>query len=116
MTDRAIDLSVHSKKLNAQELKDAQSKKYILRLYVAGSTPRSMAAISNIKKICEEKLVGRFILEVIDLYQQPLLAAGHQIIAIPTLIKELPPPLRRIIGDLSDTEKVLVGLDLKELS
>jgi circadian clock protein KaiB len=111
MTDRSIDLSIHPK-----EAKASNSKKYILRLYVAGSTPRSMAAISNIKKICEEKLAGRYILEVIDLYQQPLLAAGHQIVAIPTLIKELPPPLRRIIGDLSDTEKVLVGLDLKTLS
>ena len=67
-----------------------------------------MTAITNIKKICEEKLDGRYILEVIDLYQQPLLAAGHQIIAVPTLIKELPPPLRLIIGDLSDTEKVCV--------
>ena len=74
-----------------------------------------MTAITNIKKICEENLNERYILEVIDLYQQPLLAAGHQIIAIPTLIKELPPPLRRIIGDLSDTDKVLVGLDLKPL-
>jgi circadian clock protein KaiB len=89
--------------------------KYLLRLYVAGTTPHSMAAITNIKKICEENLDGRYVLEVIDLYQQPQLAAGHQIIAIPTLIKELPVPLRRIIGDLSDTEKVLVGLDLKPL-
>lgn len=111
MTDKPIDLRVHQKK----ETANAQSKKWILRLYVAGTTTRSMSAISNIKKICEEKLNGRYVLEVIDLYQQPLLAAGHQIIAIPTLIKELPPPLRRIIGDLSDTEKVLEGLDLKSL-
>jgi circadian clock protein KaiB len=89
--------------------------KYLLRLYVAGTTPNSMAAIANIKKICIENLEGRYALEVIDLYQQPQLAAGHQIIAIPTLIRELPPPLRRIIGDLSDTEKVLIGLDLKPL-
>ena len=84
-------------------------------MYVAGSTKHSMTAIANIKKICEEKLDGRYVLEVIDLYQQPQLAAGHQIIAIPTLIKELPPPLLRIIGDLSNTDKVLVGLDLKSL-
>ncbi len=111
MTDKSIDLRVHVPK----EGSDSKSKKYVLRLYVAGSTARSMAAISNIKKICDEQLEGRFSLEVIDLYQQPELAAGHQIIAIPTLIKELPPPLRRIIGDLSDTEKVIVGLDLKPL-
>ena len=111
MTNKSIDLRVHK----ITETADSQSKKWILRLYVAGTTARSMSAISNIKKICEEKLDGRYVLEVIDLYQQPLLAAGHQIIAIPTLIKELPPPLRRIIGDLSDTEKVLVGLDLKSL-
>ena len=116
MTDKSIDLRVSPVKVVTKELKGgnrAKSKKYVLRLYVAGSTARSMAAIINLKKICEEKLAGQYILEVIDLYQQPLLAAGHQIIAIPTLIKELPPPLRRIIGDLSDTEKVLVGLDLK---
>ncbi len=111
MTDKSIDLRVHAPK----EGPDSKSRKYVLRLYVAGSTARSMAAISNIKKICEEQLEGRYSLEVIDLYQQPELAAGHQIIAIPTLIKELPPPLRRIIGDLSDTEKVIVGLDLKPL-
>ena len=111
MTDKSIDLRVHALK----EGPDSKSRKYVLRLYVAGSTARSMAAISNIKKICDEQLEGRFSLEVIDLYQQPELAAGHQIIAIPTLIKELPPPLRRIIGDLSDTEKVIVGLDLKPL-
>ena len=111
MSDKPIDLRVHKK----TEPAGAPSNKWILRLYVAGTTARSMSAISNIKKICEEKLDGRYVLEVIDLYQQPLLAAGHQIIAIPTLIKELPPPLRRIIGDLSDTEKVLVGLDLKSL-
>ena len=111
MSDKPIDLRVHKK----TEPADAPSKKWILRLYVAGSTRHSTTAITNIKKICEEKLDGRYILEVIDLYQQPQQAAGHQIIAIPTLIKELPPPLRRIIGDLSNTEKVLVGLDLKSL-
>lgn len=91
------------------------SKQYLLRLYVAGTTQRSMAAIANIRKICEENLQGRYVLEVIDLYQQPQLAAGDQIVALPTLIKKLPPPLRRIIGDLSDTDKVLIGLDLKAI-
>jgi len=90
-------------------------EQYLLRLYVAGTTQRSMTAIINIRKICEEHLGGRYVLEVIDLYQQPQLANGDQIIALPTLIKKLPPPLRRIIGDLSNTEKVLVGLDLRAL-
>ena len=86
---------------------------FVLRLYVTGATPRSVRAIGNIKQICEEHLEGRYVLEVIDLYQQPQLARGEQIIAAPTLIKELPLPLRRIIGDLSSTERVLVGLDLR---
>lgn len=87
--------------------------RYDLRLYVAGMTPRSNLAITNIKEICEEKLKGRYDLQVIDLYQQPLLAKGEQIIALPTLIRKLPVPLRRLIGDLSNREKVLIGLDLK---
>ena len=86
---------------------------YVLRLYLAGMTPRSTRAIVNIKGICEEHLKGRYHLRVIDLYQQPVLAEGHQIIALPTLIKKLPVPLRRIIGDLSDRGRVLIGLDLK---
>ncbi len=88
---------------------------FLLRLYVTGMTPRSARAIANIKQICEEHLAGRYRLEVIDLYQQPQLAQGEQIIAAPTLIKELPLPLRRMIGDLSSTERVLVGLDLRPL-
>ena len=111
MTDRSIDLRIHSNNKTAKE----QGKNFVLRLYVAGATTRSTAAITNIKKICEEQLSGHYTLEVIDLYQQPELAAGHQIIAIPTLIKELPPPLRRVIGDLSNAEKVLVGLDIKRI-
>ncbi len=87
--------------------------KYILRLYITGSTVRSVLAITNLKKICEEYLEGRYELEVIDLYQHPGLAKGEQIIAAPTLIKEIPLPFRRIIGDMSDKEKVLLGLDLK---
>jgi circadian clock protein KaiB len=96
-----------------QSLAKPGRPRYVLRLYVAGMTPRSTRAISNIKEICEEHLKGLYTLQVIDLYQQPMLAEGHQIIAVPTLIKKLPPPLRRIIGDLSDREKVLIGLDLK---
>jgi circadian clock protein KaiB len=91
----------------------ANDSQYILRLYVAGQTPKSTLAIANIKKICEENLHGDYDLEVIDLYQQPQLAQGEQIIAVPTLIRELPLPLRRIIGDLSNTERVLIGLDIR---
>lgn len=85
---------------------------YLLRLYVTGTTPKSVNAISNIKRICEEYLKGRFELEVIDIYQKPHMAKQDQIIAVPTLIKKLPMPLRRIIGDLSDSERVLMSLDL----
>jgi len=88
-------------------------RNYVLRLYVAGMTPKSTLAITNIKKICEEHLEGRYSLEVIDLYKRPSLADGEQIIAAPTLLKKLPLPLRRFIGDMSDTEKIIVGLDLR---
>jgi circadian clock protein KaiB len=86
---------------------------YSLRLYVAGQTPKSIAAISNLKKICEQHLPGRYEIEIIDLMKDPALAKRHQIVAIPTLIRQLPEPLKRIIGDLSNTEKVLVGLDIR---
>lgn len=86
---------------------------YVLRLYVTGSTPRSIRAIENMRLICEEHLQGRYELEVVDVYQQPELAVGQQIIAAPTLVKLLPAPLRRMIGDLSDREKVLAGLNLR---
>jgi circadian clock protein KaiB len=92
-----------------------QAKDYVLRLYVAGQTPRSLQALSNLKRICDEHLTGRYSVEVIDLLQKPQLAAGDQILAIPTLVRALPKPARRIIGDLSNTEKVLVGLDLRSL-
>ncbi|HSJ54931.1 MAG TPA: circadian clock KaiB family protein [Anaerolineae bacterium] len=85
---------------------------YVLRLYVAGTTPQSSRAIDNIAALCEEHLQGSYDLEVVDLYEHPALARGEQIIAAPTLIKKLPLPLRRLIGDLSDTQRVLVGLDL----
>ena len=87
---------------------------YILRLYVAGTTPHSTRAIVNIRKICEEHLHGRYELQVVDFSQHPILAAGEQIIATPTLIKKLPLPLRRFIGDMSQTERIIVGLDLLE--
>jgi circadian clock protein KaiB len=89
------------------------SSRYILKLYVAGQSPKSVNAIANIKKICEENLQGRYELDVIDLYQQPQLAQGEQIIAVPTLIRKLPIPFRRIIGDMSNTERVLVRLDIR---
>jgi len=85
----------------------------ILRLYIAGQTPRSIAAFANLKRICEEHLAGRYKIEIIDLIQNPQLASGDQILAVPTLVKRLPEPVRKIIGDLSNTERVLVGLDLR---
>ncbi|MDP3179072.1 MAG: circadian clock KaiB family protein [Spirochaetaceae bacterium] len=94
-------------------LAEPGDRHYVLRLYVAGTTARSAIAISNIKKICDEQLKGLYELQVIDLYQQPELARGDQIIAVPTLIKSLPPPIQRIVGDLSDHDRVLIGLDLK---
>ena len=93
--------------------RSARDQQYTLRLYVAGLTPRSQEAIRTVTAICEEHLAGRFDLEVIDLYQHPVLAKGEQIIAAPTLIKKLPLPLRKIIGNMADKDKVLVGLDLK---
>ena len=89
-----------------------EAERYVLRLYVTGQTPRSMRAIENIRRICDEHLSGRCDLEVIDIYQRPSLAAGERIIAVPTLVKSLPAPIRRFVGDLSDTDKVLFGLDL----
>jgi circadian clock protein KaiB len=85
---------------------------WTLRLYVAGQTPRSVSALANLRKICEEHLAGRFRIEVIDLAENPHLAEQDQIVAIPTLIRQLPPPVRKIIGDLSNTERVLVGLHI----
>lgn len=87
--------------------------KYNLRLYVAGQTPKSLAAVANLKKICNEHLEGRCTIEVIDLLVSPQLAAGDEVVALPTLVRRLPPPLKRIIGTLSDTDRVLVGLDLQ---
>jgi len=89
-------------------------KAYRLRLYVAGQTPKSVLAFRNLKQICEEHLQGRYEIEIIDLLQNPQLAQGDQILAVPTLVRRLPEPIKKIIGDLSNTERVLVGLDLQE--
>ena len=87
--------------------------KWELRLYVAGQTPKSVAAFSNLKRVCEEHLAGKYKIEVVDLLKNPQLAQGDQIVAIPTLVRKLPEPVRKIIGDLSNTERVLVGLQLR---
>lgn len=94
-------------------LQEAGNENYVLSLYITGITPKSTRAIQNIKKICEDNLKGRYELEVIDIYQLPMLAKDEQIIASPTLIKKLPRPLRRLIGDMSDKERILSGLDLR---
>lgn len=86
---------------------------WALRLYVAGQTPKSVAALSNLKRICENHLVGRYRIEIVDLLRNPKLAAGDQILAVPTLVRKLPAPIKKIIGDLSNDERVLVGLDVK---
>lgn len=109
--EKAIDESTAAYEKAIHDLKEGR---YILRLYVAGTTTHALRAISNIKRICEEHLQGRYELQVVDLYQQPQLAKGEQIIAAPTLIKRLPLPLRRIIGDMSNEERILVGLDLRK--
>ncbi len=90
-----------------------KSARWDLKLYVAGQTPKSLTAFENLKRICEEHLAGQYRIEVIDLMEHPQLAAGDQIIALPTLVRKLPEPVRKIIGDLSNTERVLVGLDLR---
>lgn len=90
-------------------------EKWVLRLYIAGMTPTAERALANLKAICEEHLEGRYSLEVTNLLESPALAEGDQIFAVPTLVRRLPPPLRKIIGDLSNTEKVVIGLDIKTL-
>ena len=96
--------------------REAAPQHYVLRLYISGMTPRSTRALATIKSMCEEHLEGRYDLEVIDIYQHPELAADQQIIAVPTLVRHLPEPLRRLIGDLSEEDRVLVGLDLQPRS
>ena len=95
--------------------KTADADFFELRLYVAGQTSRSLAALANLKKICEEHLQGRYRIEVIDLLEHPQLARGDQILALPTLVRKLPEPIRKLVGDLSDTEQALVGLDLRPI-
>jgi circadian clock protein KaiB len=92
---------------------DGDASRWNLRLYVAGQTPRSITAFQNLKNICEEYLKGQYHIEVVDLMENPQLARGDQILAVPTLVRKLPQPIRKIIGDLSDTERVLVGLDIQ---
>ncbi len=92
--------------------KRARSDFWELRLYIAGQTPNSIAAIANLKKICEDQLQGKYRIEVIDLLKKPQLAKGDQIVAIPTLVRRLPPPVKKIVGNLSKTERTLVGLDI----
>jgi circadian clock protein KaiB len=98
---------------NAPQTTNSEANAWLLRLYIAGQTPKSLTAISNLHRICEDHLAGQFHIEVIDLLETPQLAEGDKIIAIPTLVRKLPEPIRKIIGDLSDTEKTLVGLQLK---
>lgn len=105
--------SVKKSSTKKRQPKTSGSDFFILRLYIAGQTPNSIAAIANLKKICEEKLQGEYSIEVIDLLVKPQLAKGDQIIAIPTLVRRLPPPMKKIIGNLSKTESVMVGLDIK---
>ncbi|HEY1984736.1 MAG TPA: circadian clock KaiB family protein [Terracidiphilus sp.] len=93
--------------------KSSSGEHWMLRLYIAGTTPKSMDAVRNLKQICETHLDKKYRVEVIDLLENPQLAAGDQILAIPTLVRRLPPPLKRIIGDLSNVERVLIGLDLR---
>jgi circadian clock protein KaiB len=99
--------------LKSKNSKAARADSWVLRLYVAGQTPKSLTAFANLKKICTEYLKGQYRIEVIDLLENPQLARGDQILAIPTLVRNLPQPVRKIIGDLSNTERVLVGLDLR---
>jgi circadian clock protein KaiB len=110
-------MAIKKGKTSTEEFEIAAAKRdhaqYVLRLYVTGMTPKSTRAIANVQKLCEKYLEGAYELKVIDIYQQPQLAKGEQIIATPTLIKQLPLPLRKLIGDMSDAERFLVGIDLK---
>ena len=111
--DNAVTPNPHSLHATFERAaRTLRAERYILRLYVTGMTPRSARAVKNLRAICDEYLEGRYDLEVVDIYQQPVLTKGEQIIAAPTLIKKLPLPMRRIIGDMSNRERVLLGLDL----
>jgi circadian clock protein KaiB len=106
-------MSTHEETYPASVSPDTAGERWELRLYVAGQTPRSLAAFANLKRLCEEHLAGIYQNEVVDLLQNPQLARGDQIVAIPTLVRKLPEPVRKLIGDLSSTERVLVGLQLR---
>ena len=110
---RAAQAPASLQQLQKIGLPPAADDVWELRLYVAGQTPRSLAALANLKRICEEHLQGRYNIEIVDLVKHPQLAAGDQIVAIPTLVRKLPEPLRKIVGDLRDTERALVGLQLR---
>lgn len=113
MTDDAANTENTTQRFE-RALDEQDDQQYVLKLYVTGHTPRSIQAIASIRAICEENLPGRYQLQVVDIYQQPQLAEGEQIIAAPTLIRLLPLPLRKLVGDMSDKEKVLLGLDLRK--
>ena len=118
MADDAVSSSEaekFSEDINAEGNADDGAPMYDLRLYVAGQSPRSVRALDNLRKVCDEHLAGRYRVEVIDLLVNPALARGDEIIAVPTLVRKLPEPIRKIIGDLSDTDKVLVGLQVRPL-
>jgi circadian clock protein KaiB len=105
----------NSTQVNSVNTAENGGSEYELKLYVAGQTPRSVAALTNLKRVCETHLAGRYTIDVIDLIENPRLAAGDQILAVPTLVRRLPEPIKKIIGDLSDEERVLVGLDIRPL-
>ncbi len=105
--------TLRNRKPRARQPAASDDKAWELRLYVAGQTPKSLAAFANLKRMCEEHLAGQYRIEVIDLLENPMLGRGDQILAIPTLVRKLPVPVKKIIGDLANTERVLVGLDLR---
>ena len=105
----------NGKAMSAAKKKTKESTEYLLRLYVAGQTPKSTQAFANLKRICEAHLAGRYQIEVVDLLVNPALARGDQILALPAVVRQLPPPVKKIIGDFSNAERVLVGLDLRPL-
>ena len=115
MIARTIPKPVRVPKALALSEDEAGAAEWQLRLYVAGQTAKSIAALNNLKRVCEEHLAGRYTIEVIDLLVNPRLAAGDQILAVPTLVRKFPEPIRKIIGDLSNEERVLVGLDVQPL-
>ena len=108
-----MELAMMSAFADSDTANSSREEKWELRLYTAGQTPKSVMAFANLKRLCEEHLKGRYTIEVIDLTRNPQLAAGDHIVAIPTLVRKLPEPLRRIVGDLRDTERTLVGLQLR---